>query len=456
VRLASANLGALSSGVARPAYDREARGSGIVHFGIGAFHRAHMAVYSDDAMSAGDGNWGIIGVSLRSASVADQMNPQDGLYTVTERSAGGRKVRLIGAVQKVIVAHRDLASVVAAIASPDTHIISLTITEKGYCRAADGSLDLALCDAASTYAYLASGFRRRMEVDRPGLTLLSCDNLASNGAQFERLMLTYLEHNAPDLIDWFKANCTCPSTMVDRIVPATTDADRAELQDLLGMRDEAAVVTEPFSQWVIEDNFAGPRPAWEKHGAQITSDVHAYETAKLRMLNGAHSALAYLGLRRGHEFVHQAIGDTALAPLTDRLMREEAATSLAPALGQDLAAYADALIERFKNPALNHRLAQIAMDGSQKIPQRWLETLAFHQKQGRQCPAILAGIAAWLCHIRGDNGSVDDPMAETLKATVDAAGTQGIVAALFGLGGLMASDWVPSDADRNLILSMLD
>jgi fructuronate reductase len=222
------------------------------------------------------------------------------------------------------------------------------------------------------------------------------------------------------------------------------------------MRDEAAVVTEPFSQWVIEDKFAGPRPQWEKHGAQITSDIHAYETAKLRMLNGAHSALAYLGLQRGHEFVHQAIGDAELAPMIDRLMREEAATSLTPAPGQDLSAYANALIDRFKNPALNHRLTQIAMDGSQKIPQRWLETLAHHQEHGQPCPAILAGIAAWLCHIRGDNGPVDDPMAETLKAAWDAAGKDNIVAALFGPGGLMASDWVPRDADRALINAALN
>jgi fructuronate reductase len=455
-RLSRAALANLAPSITLPAYDRESCTSGIVHFGIGAFHRAHMAVYTDDAMNAGEGNWGITGVSLRSASVAEQMNPQDGLYTVTERSAGGNKVRLIGAVQRVIVAQQEPEAVVAAIASPDTHFISFTITEKGYCRAADGSLDLALSDEGSIYAYLASGFRRRIEAGLPGLTLLSCDNLASNGAQLERLMTAYLTHNAPDLLDWFTANCACPSTMVDRIVPATTDADRAEIEALLGMRDEAAVVTEPFSQWVIEDKFAGPRPAWEKHGAQITSDVHAYENAKLRMLNGAHSALAYLGLKRGHEFVHQAIGDAALAPQIDRLMREEAATSLTPAPGQDLAVYADALIERFKNPALNHRLAQIAMDGSQKIPQRWLETLAFHQKHEQQCSAILAGIAAWLCHIRGDNGVVDDPMAAVLKATWDAAGKDGIVAALFGPGGPMASEWVPSDADRNFIQSLFN
>jgi fructuronate reductase len=437
-------------------YDRMRQKPGIVHFGIGAFHRAHMAVYTDDVMNAGEGDWGITGVSLRSASVAEQLNPQDGLYTVTERSAAGSKVRLIGAVQRVIVAHLDPEAVVAAIASPDTHIISFTITEKGYCRSPDGSLDLNVNDEVSIYTYLKSGFRRRMNTGLPGLTLLSCDNLASNGAQLERLMLEYLTHNAPDLIDWFTSNCTCPSTMVDRIVPATTDADHAEIESWLdGVRDEAAVVTEPFSQWVIEDKFAGPRPAWEKHGAQITSDVHAYENAKLRMLNGAHSALAYLGLQRDHEFVHQAIADPELAPLIDRLMREEAMTSLKPALGQDLSAYADALIERFKNPALNHRLAQIAMDGSQKIPQRWLETLSFHQAAGRQCPAILSALGGWLCHIRGDNGAVDDPMAATLEATWDAAGGDGIVAALFGPGGPMASDWVPSDADRALIITVL-
>jgi fructuronate reductase len=456
LRLSTAILGALPESIERPGYDRDVRGVGIVHFGIGAFHRAHMAAYTDDAMAGGAGDWRILGVSLRSPSVRNQMHPQDGLYTLVERSAEGSKARIIGAVADVIAAHEDPEAVVAAISAPGTHIISFTITEKGYCRAPDGSLNLELNDEVPIYTYLTSGIRRRKDAGLPGLTLLSCDNLASNGTQLERLMIEYLNHNAPDLIDWFVSNCTCPSTMVDRIVPATTDADRAEIEAMLGMRDEAAVVTEPFSQWVIEDKFAGPRPAWEKHGAQITSDVHAYETAKLRMLNGAHSALAYLGLKRGHEFVHQAIADPELAPLIDRLMRKEAATSLTPAPGQDLAAYADALIARFANPALNHRLIQIAMDGSQKIPQRWLETLAHHQKRGQHCPAILTAIGAWLCHLRGDNGAVDDPLADALKAAWDAAGRQGIVTYLFGSGGLMASDWVPSAADRDTITTSLN
>jgi fructuronate reductase len=456
MRLSSATLGALPESVTRPGYDRDARGVGIVHFGIGAFHRAHMALYTDDVMAGGEGDWRILGVSLRSPSVRDQMHPQDGLYTLVERSASGSKARIIGAVADVLVASEERERLVATLAAPTTHIASFTITEKGYCRAPDGSLDLALADNRSAYSYLTEAFARRRDAGLPGLTLLSCDNLAGNGAQLQRLMGEYLDARAPDLRGWFDAECACPSTMVDRIVPATTDVDRAEIKAMLGMRDEAAVVTEPFSQWVIEDKFAGPRPAWEKHRAQITSDVHAYETAKLRMLNGAHSALAYMGLKRGHDFVHQAIADPTLAPLVDRLMREEAATSLKPAPGQDLNAYADALIARFANPALNHRLIQIAMDGSQKIPQRWLETLAFHQQQGRQCPSILAGIAAWLCHIRGDNGPVDDPLAEALKASWDAVGRQSVVASLFGSGALMASAWAPSTDDRDTITAALE
>lgn len=451
MRLSAANLGALPPGIARPGYDRDTRGVGIVHFGMGAFHRAHMAAYTDDAMAAGEGDWRITGVSLRSPDVCEQMRPQDGLYTLIERSAQGGKARIIGAVADVLVASKERGALIAALAAPTTHIASFTITEKGYCRAADGSLDPALADDRSAYAYLAEAFARRRDAGLPGITLLSCDNLANNGSQLKRLMGEYLERNAPELREWFAAECACPSSMVDRIVPATTDADRADIEALLGMRDEAAVITEPFSQWVIENVFAGPRPAWEAHGAQITSSVHAYEAAKLRMLNGAHSALAYLGLLRGHEFVHQAVADPDLAPLISRLMREEAATSLIAAPGQDLDAYADALLARFRNPALNHRLIQIAMDGSQKIPQRWLETLAHHQQAGRTCPAILAGIGAWLRHVRGDNsarwGAVDDPIADTLKAKWDEAGAQNVALAVFGGNGPLAGIWTPDSAD---------
>jgi fructuronate reductase len=442
VRLSDSTLGRLSAGIARFAYDRAAQNVGIVHFGIGAFHRAHQAWYTDLCMDAGERDWAICGVSLRSSSVAEQLNPQDGLYTLMERSGGESAPRVIRSVREVLVAAQDREAVISRIAAPDCRIVSFTVTEKGYARASDGSLDLALAER-SFYPQLTEGLARREAAGLPGVTLLSCDNLADNGRQLERLLREYLAANGPELVSWFAAECSCPSTMVDRIVPATTEADLAALEQRLGVRDEAAVFTERFSQWVIEDRFAGPRPGWEKHGAQLVTDVAPYETAKLRMLNGPHSALAYLGLECGHAFVHEAIADPELRPLAERLMRQEAATSFTPAPGQDLDAYADALLARFADPALNHRLMQIAMDGSQKIPQRWLETLEAHRREGRDCPAILTALAAWLRHVRGDVRPVDDPLADTLARLWAESGERGIAAALFGERGLFAQHWRP-------------
>lgn len=427
----------LPDGFIMPRYDRGQQKPGIVHFGIGAFHRAHQAVYTDDAMNAGDRDWGIIGVSMRSANVAEQLNPQDGLYTVTARASDSAQTRLIGAVQQVLVASTDRQAVIDAIAAPSTHIISFTITEKGYQRGEDGSFP-AFCDL------LAEAFEQRCETGLSGVTLLTCDNLAHNGAKLNALMRDALNARDPALSAWFAAHCTCPSTMVDRIVPATTDADRI-LAD--GLRDEAAVITEPFSQWVIEDNFAGPRPRWELGGAEFVTDVAPYETAKLRMLNGAHSALAYIGLAHGHEFVHQAIADPAIRPLIETLMRHEAATSIIAAPNQDLTAYADALIARFANSALDHRLIQIAMDGSQKIPQRWLETLQFHQSNTKQCPAILTALAAWCIHIGGANGPVDDPMADRLCAAVKDSPPEQFLLKLFAPAGIVDTPWQPTPDD---------
>jgi fructuronate reductase len=429
------------AGVESFAYDRDAQATGIVHIGIGAFHRAHQAWYTDRAMDGGDRNWAITGVSLRSDDVARQLNPQQGLYTVTECGAAEARCRIIGAVREVLVASREPGTIVDRLAAPTTHIVSLTITEKGYCRAANGSLNPALAGADSFYCFLAAALRRRHDAGLPGLTLLSCDNLAENGAQLLRLTTEYLDRHDPSLLGWFHRECACPSTMVDRIVPATTEADRAVVaESLAGVRDTAAVMTEPFSQWVIEDRFVGPRPTWEKVGAELVTDVVPYETAKLRMLNGAHSALAYLGLARGYRFVHEAIADPETRTLIGRLLRDEAAPTIVAASGQDLQRYAAALIDRFSNPALNHRLGQIAQDGSQKIPQRWLETLAANQRLGGTSPAILAGIAAWVSHLRGANGPVEDPRATELARAVN--GTDA-VNRLFGKGGLIPSGWQP-------------
>jgi fructuronate reductase len=432
VRLNTGNACILPAVVDLPNCDRHAQKAGCVHFGIGAFHRAHQAVYNDDAMNAGDSDWGIIGVSLRSSTVAEQMNPQDGLYTVATRSGEATSYRLIGSVQKVLVAALEPQAVIDAIASPDTHIVTFTVTEKGYCRASDGTLDTLLAHDNSIYYFLRAGLSLRKARGLSGLTLLSCDNLAANGAQLRALLSAYLLAHDADLWAWVEGHCTFPSSMVDRIVPATTQSDLDDVGTTLGLEDAAHVGTEAFSQWVIEDTFAGPRPRWELAGAQLVADVSPYETAKLRMLNGAHSALAYIGLQAGHEFVHEAVADPNIRPIVGRLMRVEAAASIVPTQGQDLDAYATALLARFANSALNHRLIQIAMDGSQKIPQRWLETRAWHRDLGLECPSIDAGLTAWFHHIKGGNGPVDDPRATELANLKLTSDIDANIALIFG------------------------
>lgn len=438
-RLSKASLAALPASVPAPLFDRAGQPSGIVHFGLGAFARAHLAWYTDKALEAGERGWLITGVSLRSPAVGEQLNPQDGLYSLTERGPEGATTRVVRAIREVLMAGADRQRIVDRLADPACRIVSFTVTEKGYCRKPEGSLDHDLA-ARGFYPLLGEALARRHASGLPGLTLLSCDNLAHNGRVLEGLLGEWLATHQPQALDWFARECTCPETMVDRIVPAMAAANLDEVQALLGgLRDEGAIFTESFSQWVIEDRFAGSRPRWEDHGAQIVADVAPFETAKLRMLNGAHSLLAYCGLAMGHTFVHQAIADPDLRALVQRLMLEEAAPTIRVAPGQDLAAYAAALVARFENPALQHRLAQIAMDGSQKLPQRWLAVL-----QGLPSPAIMRGLAAWLRHVRGDNGPVDDPLAADLASAWRQPDTAAVIRAILGPGGLVGSPWQPS------------
>lgn len=425
MRLSAATAGHLPPEIARPAYDRDAQAIGIVHFGIGAFTRAHQAWYTDLAMAAGERDWAICGVSMRSRTVTDQLAPQDGLYTLT---SGGR-TRLIGAVRKVLHAGEDAAAIVARLADPACHIVSFTVTEKGYARAGDGTLDLMQAQA-SFYPLLAQGLAQRMAEGLPGVTLLCCDNLAANGKVLGALVRQWLEARAPGVAEWFARECRTPSTMVDRIVPRSDPADLAALAGRLGMHDQGAVFTEAFSQWVIEDDFAGPRPLWEAQGAQLVSDVTPFEIAKLRMLNGAHSLLAYVGLRAGYTYVHEAVADPALRELARQLMREEAAPTVPRTPGLDLAAYTDALLARFADPALRHRLAQIAMDGTQKIPQRWLDTALARHREGLASPAIAAGLDCWLWHL-ADGRFVDDPKQHELLEAMATGGPRAAMTLCF-------------------------
>ena len=457
LRLSPATLPSLPPDSGRAAYDRGAQRSGIVHFGIGAFHRAHQAAYTDDAMAAGDRDWAITGISLRSQAVSDQLSPQDGLYSLHERSDAGDRVRIVGSVRRALVAPDSPEAVVAAIASPDTRILSFTVTEKGYHRTVQGTLDLSdpsvaadLADngtPSTIYGFLRAGLARRRAAGLAGVTLLSCDNLSGNGVVLGTCVQAFLNGADPSIARWFEAECTSPSTMVDRIVPATTAADRDRVTALLGVRDEGAVLTEPFRQWVIEDRFVGPRPRWEAGGAIFAKDVHVHEIAKLRLLNGAHSALAYLGRLAGHEFVHEAIADPTIRRIVEQLMQAEAATTLPDTADANWMRYCVDLTTRFENRQLRHSLAQIAEDGSQKISQRWLAPLADGARSDRSFPATLTALAAWIVYVRGDRFKVADPMADRLADLWESAGADAIAGALFGPGGMFANSWTASAGD---------
>jgi fructuronate reductase len=466
VRLSNANVKALPADVRRPTYDRSAQRTGIVHFGIGAFHRAHQAMYTDDAMAAGDRDWAISGVSLRSPDVRDALQPQDGLYSVTERDTAGERMRVIGSVREVLVGGEDAERIVATLASPHVHIATFTVTEKGYRRDPEkGSLLTTATDLAhdlqgiaaprTIYGFLERGLARRRAASLPGMTIMSCDNLASNGRQLAALLDEYLERRDPTLAQWARRENSYPCTMVDRIVPATAAADIARIAGALGFEDRAAVVTEGFSQWVIEDRFAGPRPKWEAGGAQFAADVRSFETAKLRMLNGAHSALAYVGLGLGLEYVHQAIADPDLNALVRRIMKEGAA-SLTAAPGQDLVAYAETLEHRFANASLGHRLIQIAMDGTQKIPQRWLASIATLLKQGRQPSGLLFALAGWIAFACSTQRTLDDPLAGRLVEIRErCSDVRAAVSAIVGEGGLFSAAWLADSATLEAIAAQV-
>lgn len=411
MRLSHSHLPAFASEIVHPR-----AGPRIVHLGIGAFHRAHQAVYTQDA---GD-DWRITGVSLRSPQVRDTLNPQDGLYTVTERSNGATATRLLTVLDTVLVAAEDPEAVITVLAAPDTHVVTLTVTEKGYYReAATGGLrsddpaiaaDLRGEVPQTIYGFLAAALQRRRDAGAGGLTLVSCDNLSGNGHALMRLLLAFLDHRDPALAAWTRAHVAAPDTMVDRIVPASTPEDRAAVAAAIGVEDAAAIVTEPFRQWVIEDRFAGPRPGWEAAGAQIVAEVAPFELAKLRLLNASHSTLAYVGLQRGHRFVHEAIGDPLLRAFVVAQMEREAVPSLTTAAGLEPAAYIAAILDRFGNADLHHRLDQIAMDGSQKLPQRWFATVAERLAAGQGSPLHVRSIAAWIVYSANAPGIADDPL----------------------------------------------
>lgn len=456
-RLSAATLASLPAAIRRPAYDRSALRPGIVHLGLGAFARSHLAEYTEDALEKRFGAWGIVGASLQRPDQRDRLKPQDGLYTLLKLAPAGPELRIIGSVLDVLVAPEGPSALLARIASPETRIVSLTVTEKGYCHdPATGRLradhpdilhDLENPEAPrSAVGILVAGLRLRRAEGRGPFTVLCCDNLPSNGHVLRGLVRDFAALTDDGLAAWIEAEGAFPATMVDRIVPATTEADIAEVAKLIGLDDAAPVIGEPFRQWAIEDVFADGRPDWHEVGAQMVSEVAPFEFMKLRMLNGAHSSLAYLGYLAGHETVAEASGDPVFARFLAGLWDEIIPTVPAPQ-GVVLADYARALLARFQNPAIRHRTWQIAMDGSQKLPQRLLGTIRERLKAGGGIDHLALGVAAWMRYVtgtdeKGDAIDVRDPLAAELKRRADAAGRnpEALSTSLLGIEAIFGTD----------------
>jgi fructuronate reductase len=411
--------------VTPPGYDRSALRTGVVHFGPGAFHRAHQADYIDRLL-AEDPRWGIAAVSLRSPETVESLKRQDGLYTlaILDRQTS---FRVIGAHNRFL-GPVDGAAVRKLLSSPDVRIVSSTVTEKGYCLAGDGSLDFAHPDVVhdlgwpeapiSIVGWLALGLADRRQAGLAPFTPLCCDNLVSNGRKLARAVIDYAGRLDPELARWIEGEVRFPNTMVDSITPATDDRLRAMVADAVGWADAIPVSREAYTAWIIEDVLPDGTPDLAAAGAVLAADVAAWERAKLRILNGAHSSLAYLGLLIGHETVADAMADPDLASFVERLIRAEISPSLAPS-PIDLDRYANEILERFRNPAIHHKLSQIAWDGSQKLPYRLLDTIADALDSGRPLDRLAAPIAAWMLFIERHAErriQIVDPLAPALVA----------------------------------------
>ena len=439
---------------------------GIVHLGLGAFFRAHGALYIEEAMQESGGDWGILGVSLRHPDLRDRLAPQDYAYTACELGPDGETLRIGTAVQSMLVVPENPGALLDAMADPSIRIVSLTVTEKGYCHApSTGKLDFSHPDIVADLAnpeqpvsapgFLCRALDRRRKAGLTPFTVLCCDNLPENGAMLRGIVLELAARMDADLASWIEAECAFPSTMVDRIVPATTDADIERLAERTGVFDAAPVMHEPFRQWVIEDRFTGgERPDLGAVGVELVDDVRPYEHMKLRCLNGTHSALAYLGYLAGAETVSEAVARPALSGFIRHLWSNEIIPVLTPPPGVDLHAYADALMARYANPGIRHRTWQIAMDGSLKLPQRLLGSIAENLAAGHAPEGLFLVIAAWMRYTSGtdENGrpiDVRDPMAERLRAIWDKGGSLSeTVQAYLAIGEIFPASLAANNAMR--------
>ncbi len=440
VKLCQPNLELLDALVQRPRYDRRRLGRGILHIGVGGFHRAHQAVYSEDLFNLGLGSeWGLCGVGLlpHDSRMRDAMLAQDCLYTLVERSTQADRARVVGSITGFLFAPEDPQSVLEAMASPSTKIISLTITEGGYyLSGGTGEFDAKHPDIVHDMAHpqqpkCSFGFllealdRRRRRGEAPP-TLLSCDNIQSNGDTLKKMLLACAELRDPVLSSWIGRNVHFPNSMVDRITPSTTEEHRQLVRQKFDIEDACPVVCEEFKQWVIEDHFVQGRPAWEEVGAQMTGDVLPYEKMKLRLLNAGHQALCYIGVLLGYEFVHQAMQDKDIRDLVRLLMDDEVTPLLPRVPGVDLEQYKATLLERFESPSIQDQLSRLGIYGSSGMPKFVLPSIEEALRRGGPITLLCFCVASWLRYLNGRDEqdreiSMRDPLAPRLRPIAQAA-----------------------------------
>ncbi|ABM02003.1 fructuronate reductase [Psychromonas ingrahamii 37] len=454
----------INAQVIRPNYNRTALNSRIVHLGFGAFHRAHQALFTSEMLEETGSDWGICEINLFGGEeLIKQLRAQDHLFSVAEKGADATLVKIAGSVVESLHPTLDgQQAVLEKMAEEQVAIVSMTITEKGYCAdPATGRLDannaLIKADLShpaepnSAIGYIVEALRMRKERGIKPFTVMSCDNVQENGHVARASVLGFAALVDKDLAAWIEANVTFPSTMVDRIVPAVTAETLSEIAALLGVNDPCGIACEPFRQWVIEDNFVNGRPEWNLVGAEFVPDVVPFEEMKLRMLNGSHSFLAYLGYLGGYAHISDTMTNKDYRKAAFDMMMKAQAPSLKMPEGADLEGYANLLIDRFTNPSLKHQTWQIAMDGSQKIPQRMGGSLRFHLANGSDYKWLAMGIAGWMVYISGEDEKsqaidVRDPMREQFQAIYKQHGkNNSVIKALLGIEAVFSTDLIQNN-----------
>lgn len=450
MKLNKQNLNRLAAEVQLPAYSLSDTRQGIAHIGVGGFHRAHQAYYTDALMNTGEAlDWAICGVGLRAEDrrARDDLKEQDYLFTLFELGdSDDTEVRVIGAIRDMLLAEDGAQALIDKLADPQIRIVSLTITEGGYCiDDSNGEFmahlpqiqhDLAHPGAPTTvFGFLCAALEKRRGAGTPAFTIMSCDNLPHNGAVTRKALLAFATLRNTGLRDWIEQNVSFPNAMVDRITPMTSTAHRLQLADKHAVDDTWPVVCEPFVQWVLEDKFVNGRPAWEKVGVQFTDDVSPYEEMKIKLLNGSHLALTYLGFLKGYRFVHETMNDPLFVRYMRAYMDLDVTPQLAPVPGIDLDDYKDTLVARFSNQAIADQLERVCSDGSSKFPKFTVPTINRLIADGRETRRAALVVAAWALYLKGvdENGdtySIPDPRAVFCQALVaeDASMTERLLA----------------------------